>query len=39
MKKPAITLEPIADIIANRWSGRAYDASQACYAIANYQLP
>lgn len=28
MKKPAITHVPIADVIANRWSGRAYDASK-----------
>ena len=28
MLKPAITQVPIADIIANRWSGRAYDASK-----------
>ncbi len=28
MKKPAITQTPIAEIIANRWSGRAYDANQ-----------
>lgn len=29
MKKPAITQVPIHDIIANRWSGRAYDASRS----------
>lgn len=29
MKKPAITQVPINETIANRWSGRAYDASQA----------
>jgi nitroreductase len=28
MQKPAITQQPIHDLIANRWSGRAYDASQ-----------
>ncbi|BEV07786.1 nitroreductase family protein [Methylophilus sp. DW102] len=28
MQKPAITQQPINDLIANRWSGRAYDASQ-----------
>lgn len=28
MLKPAITQEDIHEIIANRWSGRAYDASQ-----------
>ncbi len=25
MKKPAVTQQPIAEIIANRWSGRAYN--------------
>lgn len=29
MKKPAITQAPIHDIIANRWSPRAYDANKA----------
>lgn len=28
MKKPAITQVPIDDVIAERWSGRAYDASK-----------
>jgi len=28
MKKPATTQVPINDVIANRWSGRAYDASK-----------
>jgi len=28
MKKPAITQIPIAELIANRWSGRAYNASK-----------
>lgn len=28
MKKPAITQVPIAPVIAERWSGRAYDASK-----------
>jgi nitroreductase len=28
MKKPATTQVPIHDIIANRWSGRAYDPTQ-----------
>ena len=28
MKKPAITQVPVHDIIAERWSGRAYDATQ-----------
>lgn len=28
MQKPAQTQQPIHDLIANRWSGRAYDASQ-----------
>jgi nitroreductase len=28
MRKPAITQTPIHDIIANRWSPRAYDASK-----------
>jgi len=28
MKKPAITQTPIHEIIAERWSGRAYDASK-----------
>ena len=28
MYKPAQTQVPIANIIANRWSGRAYDASK-----------
>lgn len=28
MQKPAITQQPIHDLIAQRWSGRAYDASQ-----------
>lgn len=28
MQKPAITQQPIHDLIANRWSGRAYDASK-----------
>lgn len=28
MQKPATTQAPIHDIIANRWSGRAYDASK-----------
>jgi nitroreductase len=29
MQKPAITQVPIDPILANRWSGRAYDASKA----------
>ena len=29
MKKPAITRVPVNEAIANRWSGRAYDASRA----------
>ena len=29
MKKPAITQAPVHDIIANRWSPRAYDASKS----------
>lgn len=29
MQKPAITQAPIHDIIANRWSPRAYDANKA----------
>ncbi len=29
MNKPAITQAPIIDVIANRWSGRAYDANKA----------
>lgn len=28
MQKPATTEQPIHDLIANRWSGRAYDASK-----------
>jgi nitroreductase len=28
LNKPATTQEPILDVIANRWSGRAYDASK-----------
>ncbi len=28
MNKPAITQAPILDVIANRWSGRAYDANK-----------
>jgi nitroreductase len=28
MNKPATTQEPILDVIANRWSGRAYDAKK-----------
>ena len=28
MQKPAITQQPIEPVIANRWSGRAYDASK-----------
>src|SRR5690349_12704693 len=28
MKKPAITQVPIHDLIANRWSGRAYDPAK-----------
>jgi nitroreductase len=28
MKNPAITQAPIHDLIANRWSGRAYDPAQ-----------
>ncbi|MSP86847.1 MAG: nitroreductase, partial [Methylotenera sp.] len=28
MHKPAITQMPIHETIANRWSGRAYDANQ-----------
>lgn len=28
MKKPAITQAPIHDLIANRWSGRAYDSAK-----------
>jgi nitroreductase len=28
MQKPAITQQPIHELIAQRWSGRAYDASQ-----------
>lgn len=29
MNKPAITQAPILDVIANRWSGRAYDANKS----------
>ena len=29
MKKPATTQVPVAEIIANRWSGRAYDPAKA----------
>jgi nitroreductase len=29
LNKPAITQAPIIDVIANRWSGRAYDANKA----------
>lgn len=32
MKKPAITQVPIDPILANRWSGRAYDANQTVSA-------
>ena len=28
MKKPAITRQPIDDLLAGRWSGRAYDAAR-----------
>lgn len=28
MQKPAITQQPIHELIANRWSGRAYDAGK-----------
>jgi len=28
MKKPATTRQPVADIIANRWSGRAYNPNK-----------
>lgn len=28
MKKPAITQQPVAEIIANRWSGRAYNPNK-----------
>jgi len=28
MQKPAITQQPIHEVIANRWSGRAYDAGK-----------
>lgn len=28
MKKPAITRTPVNDVIANRWSGRAYDPAK-----------
>ncbi len=28
MKKPAITQAPIHELLANRWSGRAYDAAR-----------
>lgn len=28
MKKPAITRTPVNEVIANRWSGRAYDATK-----------
>lgn len=28
MKKPAVTQTPIHDLLANRWSGRAYDSSK-----------
>ena len=28
MKKPAVTRQPIDDLLANRWSGRAYDATR-----------
>ena len=28
MKKPAVTAQPIHDVLANRWSGRAYDAEK-----------
>jgi nitroreductase len=29
MQKPAITQQPVHDVIANRWSGRAYDATKS----------
>lgn len=29
MKKPAVTQVPVHDLIAGRWSGRAYDAGRA----------
>ena len=29
MQKPAITQQAIHDLLANRWSGRAYDAAQS----------
>ncbi len=35
MQKPATTQVPIHDIIANRWSGRAYDADKA---VSNDQI-
>ncbi len=35
MKKTAVTQEPILDVIANRWSGRAYNAEKP---VSNKQL-
>ncbi|MES2500436.1 MAG: nitroreductase family protein [Pseudomonadota bacterium] len=35
MQKPAKTQVPINEVIANRWSGRAYDASKA---VSNQQI-
>lgn len=29
MQKPAITQQPVHDVIASRWSGRAYDATKS----------
>lgn len=29
MQKPAITQQAIHELLANRWSGRAYDAGKA----------
>ena len=35
MKKTAVTQEPILDVIADRWSGRAYNAEKP---VSNKQL-
>lgn len=35
MQKPAITQVPINEVVANRWSGRAYDASRV---VSNEQI-
>ena len=35
MQKPAVTQAPINNVIANRWSGRAYDADKA---VSNEQI-